>query len=103
NKYLMRAAFQGMLPDAVLRRPKTSLRADPVLARAMADGLPNWRPVPSLLQYVDPDLVNTMLQESVLHRDRAALWDNLRPISLNLFLAFNKVIVGESSERNSTE
>jgi asparagine synthase (glutamine-hydrolysing) len=86
DKYLIRRTFQGVLPDAVLQRRKTPLRADPVLEHAKADGLPQWVPEPSLFQYVDPDLVNKVLVLSVLKTDGAALWETLRPISLNLFL-----------------
>jgi asparagine synthase (glutamine-hydrolysing) len=84
SKYLIRRAFHGVLPDAVLRRPKTPLRSDPVLERAKATGLPEWVPQPALMRYVDPEIVRTVLQQ-----DKPGLSDSLRVLSLNFFLASN--------------
>ena len=49
DKYLLRRAFQGLLPDAVLQRPKTPLHVDPdtgVCSRQT--GLPQWVPEPEI-------------------------------------------------------
>ena len=40
HKYLLRQAFAGLLPPDVLRRPKTTLAADPDIVRVARHGLP---------------------------------------------------------------
>ena len=40
----LRAALRGRVPEAIRRRPKTPLAADPLRARVLRDGLP---PLPS--------------------------------------------------------
>ena len=90
DKYLMSRAFQGALPKAVLQRRKTPLQGDPVWEHFKATGLPQWIPEPALFQYVDPEAVNALLKITIPGKDINALWESLRPVSLNFFLALNK-------------
>jgi hypothetical protein len=54
NKYLLRKAFEGHLPQEVVRRPKTPLARDPDYERARLWGMPKFPVTESLLTYVSP-------------------------------------------------
>ncbi len=54
SKYLLRKAMQGMLPEAVLWRPKTGIVENPWTKRMLDYGMPPLLPARSLEQYVDP-------------------------------------------------
>jgi len=84
RKFLIRHSFRNVLPDSLLKRNKTPIREDPLLARARIEALPEWIPDSSLYRYVDPEVVNTLLRT-----EPAGLWQNLRPVSLNFYLAAN--------------
>jgi len=88
DKFLMRRAFQGALPEAVLRRPKTSLQANPLSERLKGTGLPHWIPEPALFRYVDQDTVNTLLKQET----PPTSWESLPVVSLNFWLAFCRSI-----------
>jgi len=82
DKHLLRTAFHGILPEAVRCRCKTPLMGDPVLKlwRETAMALPgNFHPGPELTQYV--------VAEAIQGPD--AMWVNLRPHSLNLWLQYS--------------
>ncbi len=82
NKHLIRLAFRGMLPDRILRRPKTPLAGDPQWEQARRSGLPSLSPCANALdRYVEaskvpPDGWNA----------RDDFWMNLRPLALNWWL-----------------
>jgi len=95
DKYLLRRAFQGMLPDAVLQRQKTPAQGDDVLERVRNTGLPLWVPEPALARYVDVKALSTVLGSVVLSEESGVLWEILRPVSLNFFLARNRSDLGE--------
>ena len=57
TKYLLRCAGKGLLPDAILRRPKVPLAGDPPWEWARRKGLPRINPAPALHRYVDVRLV----------------------------------------------
>jgi asparagine synthase (glutamine-hydrolysing) len=57
SKYLMRQAMKGELPAAVLRRPKSSLSADPWWAGVRMLGLPPFASSELGREYVDSTLV----------------------------------------------
>src|SRR5881409_274663 len=52
-KFLVRRAMRGVLPDAVLRRPKSPLTSDPLWEDARRRGLPTLRPARTLERYVN--------------------------------------------------
>jgi asparagine synthase (glutamine-hydrolysing) len=86
QKRLSRDAMRGILPEAVRRRPKALMAADPVRKRLEESGLKRstFPPhSPFLRSYVRPDW-------SILPETNTAwgdtYWVNLRPLALNLWL-----------------
>jgi asparagine synthase (glutamine-hydrolysing) len=80
-KYLERRAMRGILPSAVLRRPKSPLAEDPIWSAAR--GVPF---IPKQLnarlgEYIDWDRV---VKESA--SDRLHFWIAFRPLALNYWL-----------------
>ena len=82
DKYLIRQAFRGVLPEAVLQRRKTPVQGDVLNAHIAASGSPKWVPEPGLLRYIDPVGLKPIVGSPYT-------WNNLLPLSLNFFLAFN--------------
>lgn len=80
NKLLIRRAMRTALPAAVLRRPKTSLRANPDFQRVLACGFPRLTPMPELVRYVNPAAMPSM------PHDAAELRSAMRPLGLNHWL-----------------
>jgi asparagine synthase (glutamine-hydrolysing) len=85
NKHLLRVTQAGILPDAILRRPKTPLQGDPLVLHVAAG---NWNPaaVPEpqelLRQFVDWPLLMRQLENA---KD-TALYVHLRPVALSFWL-----------------
>jgi asparagine synthase (glutamine-hydrolysing) len=85
DKALLRESARGVLPEAVRRRRKSPLVADPLIAllqRSESAWVDHFEPVPSLQQYVVRDRIPKVLAE----RDSWAACTNLRPLSLNFWL-----------------
>jgi asparagine synthase (glutamine-hydrolysing) len=80
EKYLIRRAMRGALPESVLRRPKAPLAYDPWNQRVRELGLPRFVPMPELGAYVD---VARMAQTTA---NDSAFWIALRVCSLNYWL-----------------
>jgi len=53
NKYLIRVAMRGILPDAVVKRPKAPLAGLPYLERARNLQPPDFQPTTELRKYID--------------------------------------------------
>jgi len=85
HKRLLRRAFQGMLPGEVLRRPKSPVEADPVLAWCRSGHVLEFLPDPELDRYVETG--NRVRLEGTTP---AELDFSVRVISLNLFLKFRR-------------
>jgi hypothetical protein len=66
----------------VLQRRKTPVQGDVLNAHIAASGSPKWVPEPGLLRYIDPVGLKPIV-------DSPYTWNNLLPLSLNFFLAFN--------------
>jgi asparagine synthase (glutamine-hydrolysing) len=81
HKYLFRRAFAGLLPPAVLRRPKTTLAADPDVARVERYGLPRIQRTARLDEFGSADLLH---QRPTLPGEVAA---DLRFVFLSHWLA----------------
>jgi asparagine synthase (glutamine-hydrolysing) len=85
DKHMLREAMANVLPDAILRRPKTGLAGDPVLAHARAmgaRGLGISGPPAGLDRYVGAD-PHARLSDAT---DPNALWLDLRPLCLGRWL-----------------
>jgi asparagine synthase (glutamine-hydrolysing) len=85
DKHILREAMANVLPEAILRRPKTGLAGDPVLAhvRTMgARGLEIRVPAAGLDRYVGGD-PHARLSDAT---DPNALWLDLRPFCLGRWL-----------------
>jgi asparagine synthase (glutamine-hydrolysing) len=80
RKYLMRRAMRGMLPEAVLARPKSPLVRDPWDLRVRESGLPPLQPVPALTTYVDAARASTTPATD------PSFWIAFRVCSLNYWL-----------------
>src|SRR5439155_14457939 len=78
RKYLVRRAMRDVLPDSVLRRPKSPLTSDPAWEGSRHSGLPPFRPTPALCEYVNVERVpKDAGADMVLFRT------NFRPLALN--------------------
>ena len=85
DKTILRLVMRGLLPDAVRLRPKTVAPGDPLVAllrRPGAHWVDRFEPVPALRAYVDPARIPPVCGE----QDPNAIWMNLRPLGLNLWL-----------------
>jgi asparagine synthase (glutamine-hydrolysing) len=91
NKRILREAMRGGTPEAVRRRPKTPMLADPVCAllqRPAARRLNGLRVTPELLQYVDLSKVPKVAGLPALVSQYGSAWHVLtRPLCLNYWLA----------------
>jgi asparagine synthase (glutamine-hydrolysing) len=81
KKQLMRQAMAGRLPEPVLRRPKTALPIDPLVAMVCRHGLPALPAGEHLRAYVDPDRL-----PDVTSRDD--LWKTIDVLVLGHWLQF---------------
>jgi asparagine synthase (glutamine-hydrolysing) len=83
KKYILRRAMQGELPPEVLARPKTPLGRlhKSLFAQPNLEWADNWQPVPELLEYVQPELIPSLIDgkcnDPGLH---------MRPMLLNSWL-----------------
>ena len=89
NKYLMRRLGRGILPDEIISRPKTPLRADPVAhsLRQNKELLINLSGIflsPILEEILDVDEWRKSLRETSFKV--WPLWESLRVVSLNYWL-----------------
>jgi asparagine synthase (glutamine-hydrolysing) len=83
DKHLLRESFRDLLPAAVLARPKTALRRDPLASALLREGfgfLSGLEPGPLTSRYYAPPSFRP-LRELML-RDP---WQNGRPIALEFF------------------
>ena len=82
NKYLLRAALRGSIPEEVRSRPKTPFVGEPFLERARQMQEPVVSPVPLLAKYVDVNKVPTWPG-----RTRQEMEEVLRVLGLRYWLA----------------
>jgi asparagine synthase (glutamine-hydrolysing) len=85
DKELLRRAMVGMLPEEVRRRPKVPLAGDPLtiqMRRGTWSPLPLPQPTTSVKFFVDWGPLYRVLANS----SGDFLWQNLRPVLLNLWL-----------------
>lgn len=85
DKFLLREAMIGSLPDTVRRRRKTPLRGDPLLLQSEKNG---WRAVlPAESCGMLSMFVNCrMLSATSLPAPGLSLWNQIRPIALHIWL-----------------
>ena len=81
EKYLVRRAMRGILPDPVLRRSKSPLSGDPQWEGARRVGLGTLQSTSQIQEYVD--LVRVPAQAD---QDMMTFWADLRPRKLNYWL-----------------
>jgi asparagine synthase (glutamine-hydrolysing) len=85
NKQLARAAMRGQLPDTIVKRRKTPLLADPLLAhvrrKSWAPEAPS-KPVPCVEEFVNWPV----LRETLAKGREDSLWRDLQAISFNSWL-----------------
>jgi asparagine synthase (glutamine-hydrolysing) len=85
DKWLLRMALRGMLPEAVRTRPKTPLRGDPTFAAFQRHGIGAPQPLrlhARMHEFVNPAVVPVLGKDSPADRLRV----DSRPISLNNWL-----------------
>src|SRR5205823_4827335 len=80
-KYLERRAMRGLLPDAVLRRPKSPLTSDPPWEGARRLGLPPFRLTSGIPEYVNFECV-----PNIAGADMVLFRVNFRPFALQYWL-----------------
>lgn len=86
DKWILREAMIGILPDAVRLRPKSPLGGDPGLQlrrTAKFSAIDEFRAVPEILSYVDRKSIPRVTEAL----DSNQVWINVRPFSLNQWLA----------------
>lgn len=81
RKHLLRMSMRGLLPEAILNRPKTPLAGDPYLTRRRVD---HFEPDPSLARFVEASAIRPVADE----HDISRLWINLRPRTFNRWLRY---------------
>jgi asparagine synthase (glutamine-hydrolysing) len=81
SKYLLRKAMRGVLPEPVLRRPKTPVLRDRWIERVTQCGLPPLDPSGTLGRYID-----TQRLRPGAVRSPASFWIDFRARSLNYWL-----------------
>jgi len=89
DKAIMRKAMTGVLPDAIVRRPKSPLAGDPGLHLRHTKKFQNidgFNPVTALSSFVDRKSIPKVTEEV----DSNLLWINVRPFSLNQWLAHSR-------------
>lgn len=87
SKYLIRRTMRGVLPEAVLRRPKVPVLRDPWIERVVESGLPILEQTCTLDKYVDTErLLRTPI------RAPETFWIDFRTRSLNYWLRNNECL-----------
>jgi asparagine synthase (glutamine-hydrolysing) len=81
EKYLVRRAMQGKLPETVLRRPKSPLRGDSQWAHARRRGMNKLDPAFGLEAYVDVKAVPDQASQDMID-----FWIDFRPRALSYWL-----------------
>jgi asparagine synthase (glutamine-hydrolysing) len=95
NKFLLRIAMQGWLPDSIRLRPKARVAGDPVaLHLARCAWIDTWEPCPLLGHFVRRNSIPHATVGSSTSACR-----NLRPLALNLWLGHltNRPVKGTTS------
>jgi asparagine synthase (glutamine-hydrolysing) len=87
DKQLARVAMRGQLPDTIVKRPKTPLLADPLLAHVRRK---SWVPVvpPKPVSCVEEFVDWPALQDALAKGSEDSLWRDLQAISLNSWLKY---------------
>jgi asparagine synthase (glutamine-hydrolysing) len=64
RKYLLRQASVGLLPEEVLRRPKTPVAGDPLFETLRYREVPPFKPMPQIYEYVNPAKIEFSARET---------------------------------------
>ena len=86
DKRLLRVAMRGSLPDALLRRPKSPLAADPLRAHLQmidCSWLDRLDPSPQLARFVNRAAIPPIVRAASSPNP----WLDLRPFCLNYWLS----------------
>jgi asparagine synthase (glutamine-hydrolysing) len=89
NKAILRLAMRGLLPEAIRGRPKTPLGDDPyraLLQREESAWVDRFEAAPDLHAFVVRERIPPLFREG----NSDAIWNNLRPLSLNYWLQRRK-------------
>ena len=90
KKEIMRQAMRGVLPEAVLLRPKTPLAGWPemqLLHRPEARWIDAFAPAPGLARYVDRARIPPVCAQAADDQSsRERRWRDLRPLSLSVWM-----------------
>ena len=85
DKWILRAAMKGVLPDAVCMRPKTPLAGEPAIGLVRSERfkqVDEFHPTAATLAYIDRRAIPKIAAET----DSSKLWMNARPFVLNQWL-----------------
>jgi asparagine synthase (glutamine-hydrolysing) len=90
KKEIVRRAMRGVLPEPVLRRPKSPLAGWPemeLLQRPEARWIDSFVPAPALAHYVDRSKIPPLCAQGANSEGaREARWRDLRPLSLSVWM-----------------
>jgi asparagine synthase (glutamine-hydrolysing) len=96
SKYLLRRSMRGILPEAVLKRPKTPVLHDPYEERVEECGLPLLQPTRNLDRYVDSERLRRAAGV-----EPSMFWVDFRARSLNYWLRNNQLFEKQSLQEGS--
>ena len=85
DKWILRAAMKGVLPEEVCKRPKTPLAGEPAIGLARSEKfkqVDEFHPTAATLAYIDRRAIPKIAAET----DSNQLWMNARPFVLNQWL-----------------
>ncbi|HET6975022.1 MAG TPA: asparagine synthase-related protein [Pyrinomonadaceae bacterium] len=91
DKWILRKAMEGILPDAVRQRPKSPLAGDPGLSLRHTkkfQEIDQFQPVERLASYVDRKSIPGITQE--INSNQLSI--NVRPFSLNQWLTYSQAM-----------
>ena len=99
DKYILREAMRGVLPESIRTRRKTTLAGDPGMQIRSSEKvveIDSFLPTPEILNYIRRDSVPQLTMEV----DSVNLWINARPFSLNQWFRNSfRVYTNSSVER----
>ena len=100
DKWILREAMKGVLPDAVRNRPKSPLAGEPAAGLSKSQKLKRvdeFTPIAATLAYINCQAIPKIASEP----DASKLWMNSRPFVLNQWLLHSLPIESPSLENKN--
>ncbi len=87
HKHILRESMKGLLPEEVIKRPKTALShlQSKLLKKPINSWVDKWEPTPKLSTYIELNNIPKVLN-NINTLDDYSTYSNLRPLYLNSWL-----------------